>query len=124
MILVDTSVWVAHLRHGERRLEKILADGAVLLHPFVAGELACGNLSHREDILADLARLPGAPLATIDEVLALIETHRLFGRGLGWIDVNLLASALLAGSALWTLDKVLRAAAPITGVALFPLAVH
>jgi hypothetical protein len=86
------------------------------MHPFVAGELACGNLRDRASILGDLDALPGSKLASNAEVLYLIEEHRLWGRGLGWIDAHLLASALLSGSRLWTLDARLAKAAAELGL--------
>ena len=111
MILVDTSVWVQHLRVGSSRLHALLHDDQVLCHPFVMGELACGNLRRREQILDLLAALPEARLAEHHEVLHLLESARLCGRGLGWVDLHLLASALISGCALWTLDRPLQRAA-------------
>jgi len=111
MVLVDTSVWIAHLREGQPVLADLLADGLVLMHPFVAGELACGNLKNRADILSDLAALPAAQRASDSEVMGLIDERRLWGRGLGWIDAHLLAAALLSNCRLWTLDKKLGLAA-------------
>ena len=108
MILVDTSVWIEHFRKGSRRLEQLLDDGHVLAHPFVIGELACGNLSARQQILDLLQQLPQAPLASQDEALQYIERHSLMGRGIGFIDAHLLAATALAGDArLWTRDRCL-----------------
>lgn len=107
MILVDTSVWIDHLRTGRADLSQHLESASVLIHPFVIGELACGNLKNRTEILNLLAALPQAPLADHTHVLTLIESYQLAGRGLGWVDVHLLASALLCGAKLWTLDKPL-----------------
>ena len=117
MILADTSVWVDHLRRGNPALRALLDETSVACHPFVIGELACGTLRHREAVLDLLARLPSAPVAQHHEALAVVESRRLMGRGLGWVDVNLLASALLAGAELWTLDRTLRDAAVRLGVA-------
>ena len=112
MILVDTSVWVDHLRKGAPALAIALEQGNVLMHPFVRGELACGNLKNRGEVLRLLEELPGAPIATDGETLAFIERRALMGRGLGYIDVHLLASVALAGTArLWTRDKRLAAIA-------------
>ena len=112
MILVDTSVWVDHLRAGEPALAVALELGAVLTHPFVVGELACGNLNNRSEVLQLLGDLPGAPMATDAEALDFIERRALMGRGIGYIDVHLLASVVLAGSArLWTRDLRLAAVA-------------
>jgi len=116
MILVDTSAWIEHLRHGNPRLATLLQNEQVLVHPLVIGELACGNLKNRAEILDLLAALPAARLASHQEVLGLVETHRLYGRGLGWIDMHLLASALLSRSALWTLDAPLGRAATALNV--------
>jgi predicted nucleic acid-binding protein len=115
--LADTSVWVAHFRHSEPRLADYLAQGVIVMHPWVRGELACGRLKDRESILSDLQALPAAQVAADSEVLTLLERHVLWGRGLGWIDVHLLTSALLSGCRLWTLDKSLNNAARELGVA-------
>ncbi len=117
MNLVDTSVWVNHFRRSSAKLSQLLADGQVLCHPFVIGELACGSLQNREEVLLLLAWLPVAEPADDNEVLAFIDRHRLFGRGLGWIDMHLLASALLSGAVLWTDDARLRRAALDLGIA-------
>ncbi|HEY7878843.1 MAG TPA: type II toxin-antitoxin system VapC family toxin [Gemmatimonadaceae bacterium] len=112
MILVDTSVWVHHLRAGEPLLAALLLDEQVLLHPFVLGELACGTLRHRRTILDLLDHLPRAPVCSAVEELAFIEQRALMGRGIGYIDAHLLASAALAGTAqLWTRDRRLAEAA-------------
>lgn len=111
MVLVDTSVWVDHLRRGNPDLERLLSDAAVACHPFVVGELACGNLRNRREILALLLALPGAPEVASGELLRFVAEQRLMGRGIGLVDVHLLASARLAGIRLWTLDRRLRAAA-------------
>jgi predicted nucleic acid-binding protein len=111
MVLVDTSVWIQHFRQGQPVLANRLADGHVLIHPFVSGELACGSLKNRAEILFDLHALPQATLASNVEVFSLIEDRRLWGRGLGWIDLHLLASALLSDCRFWTLDKRLSHAA-------------
>ena len=112
MILVDSSIWIDHLRRADAELERLLALGLVLCHPFVVGELACGHLRQRTLFLGQLQALPMARPATHDEALAFVERHALAGRGIGWADVHLLSSALLAGPAsLWTRDKRLAAAA-------------
>jgi predicted nucleic acid-binding protein len=112
MILVDTSVWVDHLREGAAALAAALEQGGVLMHPFVRGELACGNLKNRREVLRLLSELPGAPVATDAEALDFIERRAVMGRGIGYIDVHLLASVVLAGSArLWTRDRRLAAVA-------------
>ncbi len=120
MILVDTSVWIDHFRCCNRCLAGLLEQGAVICHPFVAGELACGNLRQRREILSLLAELPGAEMAAHEEVLALIENEELAGKGLGWVDVHLLASARLMAVPLWTKDKALAAAAATLGVGWRP----
>ena len=117
MVLVDTSVWIDHLRNGNHRLESLLDEGEVLCHPFIIGELACGHIVNRTPILAFLRSLPQAAAAGQDEALALIDAHRLIARGLGFIDVHLLASARLSGSSIWTSDMPLKNAATRLGVA-------
>jgi hypothetical protein len=118
MILADTSVWVDHLREGAPALAVALEQAGVLMHPFVRGELACGNLKNRGEVLRLLGELPAAPLATDAEVLDFIEQRALMGRGLGYIDVHLLASVALAGSArLWTRDKRLATVATALNLA-------
>lgn len=112
MILVDTSVWVEHLRKGLPGLITALEQETVLTHPFVVGELACGNLKNRREVLRLLGDLPCAPVATDPEVLAFIEQRALMGRGIGYIDAHLLASVTLDGAAqLWTRDKRLATVA-------------
>ena len=112
MILVDTSVWVDHLRVGDDVLATLLNNSQALMHPFVLGELACGNLRNRERVLRLLKDLPHTALATDDEVLFFIERHALMGRGMGYVDAHLLAAVMLGGAArLWTRDKRLRAVA-------------
>ena len=108
MVLVDTSVWVTHLRKGDIQLEKLLLDGEVMCHPFVISELACGNIKNRSEILALLQALPKVPTIDIAEYLYFIEQNHLSGTGVGFVDVHLLASAQLAGIPLWTNDKRLK----------------
>lgn len=107
-MLVDTSVWVDHLRRSDPALSVLLNRGEVECHPFIVGELACGFLHRRSEVLLLLQRLPHVALAAHEEVLTLIERHGLMARGIGWIDAHLLASASLAGSLLWTRDRRLR----------------
>ena len=122
MTLVDTSVWVDHMRRANPRLQALLADGQATCHPFVIGELACGTLRRRKHVLGHLARLPVVPVASHTEALRLVEGRGLMGRGLGWVDIHLLASALLAGEGLWTLDRPLAQAAHMLGCAATPQA--
>ena len=110
-MLVDTSVWVDHFRKGNMRLAELLNTTQVLMHPFVLGELCCGNLAKRAEVLGMLSDLPQIPVLEHDEVMDFVTAHRLYGRGLGWIDTHLLASARLARVPVWTLDKRLAAAA-------------
>jgi len=111
MILVDTSVWIDHLRQGDNQLVAALLAGQVLIHFWVVGELACGTLKDRTQVLDLLRSLPSSPVAAENEVLFFIEQHALMGRGIGYVDVHLLASARLAGARLWTRDKRLAAVA-------------
>ncbi len=123
MILVDTSVWVDHLRRGDTQLATLLESAAVLTHPFVIGEIACGSLADRATVIELLQDLPAALVADVGEVLAFVERQRLYGKGIGYVDVHLLASAALSGGALlWTRNKRLRAAAQGLGVEFQPAA--
>ncbi len=108
MVLVDTSVWVGHLRSGIIGLEGLLHKGRVVCHPFIIGELACGNLQNRSEILRYLQALPQAIQAEHEEVMRFIDNFRLRGKGLGYVDLHLLASAVLTRVPLWTLDQELR----------------
>jgi predicted nucleic acid-binding protein len=111
MILADTSVWVNHFRYANVQLSEAIGDGQILMHPFVIGEIACGNLKSRPKVLSDLQKMPAAITADDEEVLGFVEHHRLFAAGITWIDVHLLASARLSNCRLWTLDAHLLAAA-------------
>lgn len=112
MVLVDTSIWIDHFRKGEPSLVRLLQQNQVLMHPFVRGELACGNLKNRIGILSMLNDLPAAVVASDQEVMEFIERYQLFGVGLGFVDVHLLAATALTGTArLWTLDRALRTVA-------------
>jgi predicted nucleic acid-binding protein len=117
VILVDTSLWVEHLRRGLPRLATLLQEGQVLIHPWVIGELACGNLRHRSAVLNLLQGLPAAMVASDAEVLLMIERDRLKGRGIGYVDAHLLASAKLSRCALWSQDRRLAALAQDQGLA-------
>ena len=111
MVLVDTSIWVTHLRQGNRQLENLLIAAEVMCHPFIIGELACGNLKNRNEILSLLKSLPPALAIEFDEFIFFIERNRLMGIGIGFVDVHLLASAQLTEIPLWTADKRLKSAA-------------
>ncbi len=112
MILVDTSIWLDHLRSGDATLARLLGNGAVLAHPWVTGELALGNLSRRSELIDLLRGLPHATVADDDEVLMLIESEGLAGAGIGYVDAQLLAATRLTPDAtLWTRDQRLAAAA-------------
>lgn len=109
MILIDSSVWIDHLRQSDAQVVALLQSGQVLVHPYVIGELACGNLKARTNVLGLLANLPQARLAQEHEVLFLIEHHELMGQGIGYIDAHLLAATRLTPDAvLWTRDKALK----------------
>ena len=118
MILVDTSVWINHLRAADERLSALLGAGEVLGHPFVTGELALGNLQPRDAILRDLRDLPQAVVAEDEHVLDLIERSALYGRGIGYVDAHLLAAVRLTPEArLWTADRRLQAVSAELGLA-------
>jgi predicted nucleic acid-binding protein len=117
VILVDSSVWVDHLRSGDAALTELLQDSQVLVHPFIIGELALGHLKKRATILADLQRLPQAVLAHDEEVLRFIDQHTLYGLGIGYVDAHLLTSVrLTADGSLWTRDKRLHGIAKQLGL--------
>jgi predicted nucleic acid-binding protein len=111
MVLVDTSIWVTHLRQGSRQLQKLLLDAEVMCHQFIIGELSCGNLKNRNEIISLLQSLPMAPTIEFDEFLFFIDRNHLMGKGIGFIDVHLLAASQLIGVPLWTADKMLKSAA-------------
>lgn len=111
MVLVDTSIWIDHFRKANSKLASFLETEEVAIHPFVLGELACGNLSNRKEIIALLHALPGATKVEDDELLLFIERHRLMGRGIGLIDVHILASCCIDSCLLWTRDKRLQVVA-------------
>lgn len=118
MILLDTSVWIDHLRAHEPTVVRLLMDGQVACHPWVIGELSLRRLSQRQEILTLLANLPQASVATDDEVAALIDGREPYGRGVGYVDAQLLAATLLSGThRLWTRDKRLVEAARDLGCA-------
>jgi len=116
MVFVDTSVWVAHLRGENAGLGMLLNDGRVVCHPFIIGEIACGILKNRSEILTLLNALPMATHAEHVEVMRFIERYRLMGKGLGYIDVHLLVSAMLSKIQMWTLDKRLKKVSSILGL--------
>ena len=121
MILVDTSIWVDHLCAGDPELQRQLAGGNVLGHPWVIGELALGNLRQREEVIGLLGRLPTAVVATPQELLVFVERHQLAGRGIGYVDVQLLAATRLTVDArLWTRDQRLTDIATRLGLAVDP----
>ena len=117
MILLDTSVWVHHLRRGDSLVVQVLESGLAAAHAFAIGELACGNLKSRGRVIDLLQALPQLAMAMDDEVLYFIERHKLMGRGIGYVDAHLLAAASISGSLLWTRDKRLREIAAELGVA-------
>ena len=117
MILLDTSVWVDHLRLGDALVVQVLESGQAAVHSFVIGELACGNLKSRAGVIGLLQALSQVPTATDDEVLYFIDKHQLMGRGIGYVDAHLLAASTISGSLLWTRDKRLRSIATEQGVA-------
>ena len=111
MTLVDTSVWIQHFRESNAILMELLYEGKVLCHPFVIGELACGTMANRNAILDLMQALPSSPVAEHEEVLGLLHVEHLYGQGLGWVDLHILASTRLGSAILWTFDKQLHRAA-------------
>jgi predicted nucleic acid-binding protein len=116
MVLVDTSVWVDHFRSDNAVLKDLLENQKVACHPFVIGELACGNLKNRKNILSLLQALPSTPMLDDEEVLYFIEQNRLMGKGLGLIDVHILAASVISSVRFWTLDKRLKGVAIEFGI--------
>ena len=108
MVLVDTSVWIDHFRNNNTELVHLLNDGDVFCHPFIIGEIACGNIHNRVEILSLLQSLPQSLTVDHEEILIFIEKNNITGQGIGYIDVSILASAILSGISLWTLDKRLK----------------
>ena len=110
MVLVDTSVWINHLRNSDHHLEKLLFDGEVVCHPHIIGELACGNIKNRQEIISLIQELPQTTLIEFEEFLYFVEQNQLYGKGIGFVDIHLLASAKLDQAPLWTADKRLKTA--------------
>ena len=111
--LADTSVWIDHLHNGNDMLIQFLRENKVLTHPFIIGEIACGNLQNGNEIISLLNQLPGALVATHEEGIQFLDQHKLYGKGIGWIDLHLLASSALSSVKLFTLDKRLKTIAKI-----------
>lgn len=121
MILADTSIWVDHLRRGDETLARLLEAVQITIHPFIIGEIALGHLRQRQSILESLEALPAVPVAMDDEVRRFIDAEALFGRGIGYVDVHLLASVRLSGDArLWTRDQRLAGVAQDLGLLAMP----
>lgn len=116
MVLVDTSLWVSHFKHGNPGLAVLLNEAQVVTHDFIVGELACGNLKARKEILSLLRALPSAPVVSQEELLYFIEERKLIGTGIGFVDAHLLASANLMGVSVWSLDRRLHRAAAKLGL--------
>ena len=116
MILVDTSVWIDHFHHSDEDLKELLMSNKVCIHPFILGELSCGNIANRQEVLSLLRTLRTINLVLEEEVLILIEERKLFGKGLGFIDIHLLASALIHHVPIWTRDKSLKQVAGELGI--------
>ncbi len=112
----DRCIWINHLRSGVRQLENLLSDDSMWIHPFIIGELACGHLKNRSEILTLLKTLHTVQTIALQEYLFFIDSHRLSGIGIGFVDVHLLASAMMAGIPLWTKDKRLKKTALTLGV--------
>ncbi len=107
MVLADTSIWIDHFRNDNAHLRALLLEGVVAVHPFIVGELACGNLKNRDEIISLMLTMPQAKLLSDQVVLSFINTSKLYGKGVGWVDAHLLASAVASGMRLHTLDRKL-----------------
>lgn len=116
MILVDTSVWIDHFHSSDEDLKELLLSGQVCIHPYVLGELSCGNISNRKEILSLLKALPGIDPVLDEEVFMFIEERKLYGKGLGFVDIHLLASAMISQVPVWTRDKSLKRVAGELGI--------
>lgn len=110
MVLVDTSVWINHLRNSDHHLQELLLNGEVVCHTHIIGEIACGNIKNRQEIISLLQSLPKTPLIEFEEFLYFVDQNQLHGKGVGFVDIQLLASAKLGRVPLWTADKRLKAA--------------
>jgi len=117
MVLVDTSVWIEYFRKGNPLLEELLNNADVAIHPFIIGELACGTIKNREEVLNLLQTLDSSPEISLQELLHFIEINKLQGKGIGFIDVHLIASSLLSDCKLWTNDKKLHNISQKMGIA-------
>lgn len=107
MVLVDKSIWIDHFQKGNSNLKKLLYDSEVVIHPYITGELACGNLSNRREILSLLESLPKTYVISQEEILEFITINRLYGQGVGIVDIHLIASSLLDSLKIWSMDKSL-----------------
>jgi predicted nucleic acid-binding protein len=107
MVLVDTSIWIDHFRNSNDQLVELLNDGEVICHPLIIGELACGHIKNRKEILSDLQALPQSSVIEHDEIMLFIDKNQIMGKGLGYIDMAILASSLVTGIPLWTFDQKL-----------------
>jgi len=117
MVLVDTSVWISHLRQGEKKLRDLLHDLSVISHPFIVDELACGNIANRGEVLELIRALPSCEIVTNTEFGYFLERNRLMEKGVGFVDVHIIASAQLAGVRFWTVDERLKGIADEIGIA-------
>jgi predicted nucleic acid-binding protein len=117
VIVIDSSIWIDHLNHGDPIVLKLLSDEAALMHPFVLGEIALSFLQHRRTVLAELGKLPSPAIADDHEVINMVETKRIFGSGIGYVDAHLIAACLLtSGTYLWTRDRRLADVAARLGI--------
>ena len=124
MVLVETSVWIRHLREGDSDLEQPLNNGEVMCHPYIVDELACGNMKNRHEVLSLLQLLPLTTLARHEEILQFIEMNHLMGKGLGYIGVHLAASAVLSGVPILSYDKKLNEVSEELGIRYDPLQIR
>ncbi|MGD9344600.1 MAG: VapC toxin family PIN domain ribonuclease [Candidatus Aminicenantes bacterium] len=121
MVLADTSIWVSHFRDKNPPHRSLLMEGQIICHPFIIGDLACGNLKNRDEILSLLEALPAATKASHEEIMRFIDRNQLMGIDLDYVDVHLLASARLSTALLWTKNKNLKEAADLLHIAFHPV---
>ncbi len=113
LVLADTPIWITHLREGDQHFIQLLEQGLVACHPFIVGELACGSLKNRKEIIQLLEALPMVDVLDHSEIMEFIESRELMSRGIGYVDTHLLGSSLVSNAPLWTLDKSLKKVAKL-----------
>ena len=117
LVLADSSIWVTHFKEGQKHLTQLLEQGLIACHPYIIGELACGSLKKRREIIQLLEALPVVDVLDNTEIIEFIESRKLMSIGIGYVDIHLLGSSLLSNTPLWTFDKALVKAAKFLDIA-------